>query len=188
MSYSREEFEQAFLNQYTDFERFENGEYMDDFLQQSWIGWQARAKTDDCCSEIPNSCEPVYFYQEPEAVGSNKWREIPGRTLEKQKQQSHFRGFKHRTLYTHPVSANDAKHHAVLQAQIWAQEARTQKAIVKEIGEMVGCANDWEMVEAVRNALATLPPNEHGKNRYGLEARVAELESDEQEIAGDNNV
>lgn len=41
MSYSREEFEQAFLNQYTDFERFENGEYMDDFLQQSWIGWQA---------------------------------------------------------------------------------------------------------------------------------------------------
>ena len=55
MSYSREEFEQAFLNQYTDFERFENGEYMDDFLQQSWIGWQARAKTDACCSEIPNS-------------------------------------------------------------------------------------------------------------------------------------
>jgi hypothetical protein len=37
----REEFEQAFLNQYTDFERFENGEYIDDFLQQSWIGWQA---------------------------------------------------------------------------------------------------------------------------------------------------
>ena len=44
------------------------------------------------------------------------------------------------------------------------------------------------MVEAVRNALATLPPNEHGKNRYGLEARVAELESDEQEMSGDNNV
>ena len=105
MSYSREEFEQAFLNQYTDFERFENGEYMDDFLQQSWIGWQARAKTDACCSEIPNSCEPVYFYQEPEAVGSNKWREVPGRTLERQRQQSHFRGFKHRTLYTHPASA-----------------------------------------------------------------------------------
>ena len=61
-------------------------------------------------------------------------------------------------LYTHPASANDAKHHAVMQAQMWAQEARTQKAIVKEIGELVGCANDWEMVEAVRNALATLPP------------------------------
>jgi hypothetical protein len=41
MSYCREEFEQAFLNQHTDFERFENGEYMDDFLQQYWIGWQA---------------------------------------------------------------------------------------------------------------------------------------------------
>ena len=37
----REEFEQAFLNQYTDFERIKNGEYTDDFLQQSWIGWQA---------------------------------------------------------------------------------------------------------------------------------------------------
>ena len=72
-------------------------------------------------------------------------------------------------LYTHPASADDSKHHAVMQAQMWAQEARTQKAIVKEIGEMVGCANDWEMVEAVRNALATLPPNEHGKNRYGLD-------------------
>jgi len=41
MSYSREEFEQAFLNQYTDFERFENGEYMDDFLQHFYLGWQA---------------------------------------------------------------------------------------------------------------------------------------------------
>jgi hypothetical protein len=59
-------------------------------------------------------------------------------------------------LYTHPASADDSKHHAVLQAQIWAQEARTQKAIVKEIGEMVGCANDWEMVEAVRDALANV--------------------------------
>ena len=58
--------------------------------------------------------------------------------------------------YTHPASADDSKHHAVMQAQIWAQEARTQKAIVKEIGEMVGCANDWEMVEAVRDALANV--------------------------------
>ena len=81
-------------------------------INESWeafcegVMWQAaRAKTDACCSEIPNSCEPVYFYQEPEAVGSNKWREVPGRTLERQRQQSHFRGFKHRTLYTHPVSA-----------------------------------------------------------------------------------
>jgi hypothetical protein len=59
-------------------------------------------------------------------------------------------------LYTHPASADDSKHRAVMQAQIWAQEARTQKAIVKEIGEMVGCANDWEMVEAVRDALANV--------------------------------
>ena len=82
-------------------------------INESWeafcegVMWQAaRAKTDACCSEIPNSCEPVYFYQEPEAVGSNKWREVPGRTLERQRQQSHFRGFKHRTLYTYPASAD----------------------------------------------------------------------------------
>jgi hypothetical protein len=49
---------------------------------------------------------------------------------------------------------DDSKHHAVRQAQMWAQETRTQKAIVKQIGEIVGCANDWEMVEAVRNALS----------------------------------
>ena len=58
MSYCREEFEQAFLNQHTDFERFENGEYMDDFLQQSWIGWQASRQALSSCSEIPNSSDP----------------------------------------------------------------------------------------------------------------------------------
>jgi len=48
---------------------------------------------------------------------------------------------------------DESKHHAVMQAQMWAQEARTQKAIVRDIGKLVGCANDWEMVEAVRDAL-----------------------------------
>jgi len=52
------------------------------------------------------------------------------------------------------VVPDESKHHAVMQAQMWAQEARTQKAIVKQIGEIVGCANDWEMVEAVRDALS----------------------------------
>jgi|GEM_PF-4239007 len=51
------------------------------------------------------------------------------------------------------ASADNTKDHAVIQAKIWAQEARTQKAIVMEIGELVGCANDWEMVGAVRMAL-----------------------------------
>ncbi|MAC14238.1 MAG: hypothetical protein CL539_06105 [Alcanivorax sp.] len=46
------------------------------------------------------------------------------------------------------------KDNAVLQAQIWAQEARTQKGIVDEIGKLVGCANDWEMVSAVKAALS----------------------------------
>jgi len=104
----REEFEKAVADKWSDsysFTRFGDEDYFDEIVEGMWRGWQARAKTDACCSEIPNSCEPVYFYQEPEAVGSNKWREVPGRTLERQRQQSHFRGFKHRTLYTHPVSA-----------------------------------------------------------------------------------
>jgi hypothetical protein len=46
------------------------------------------------------------------------------------------------------------KDNAVLQAQIWAQEARTQKGIVDEIGKLVGCSNDWEMVGAVKAALS----------------------------------
>jgi len=109
MSDIRQDFEQAVADKWPDeysFNRFGDEDYFDEVLEGMWRGWQARAKTDACCSEIPNSCEPVYFYQEPEAVGSNKWREVLGRTLERQRQQSHFRGFKHRTLYTHPASAD----------------------------------------------------------------------------------
>lgn len=67
--------------------------------------------------------------------------------------------------YTRPsntVLADDAKHQSIIiQAQMWAQEARTQKAIVMEIGKLVGCKNDWEMVEAVKAALArTVVPGE----------------------------
>ena len=43
----REEFEQAVTDRWSDsysFTRFENGEYMDDFLQQYWIGWQASSE------------------------------------------------------------------------------------------------------------------------------------------------
>ena len=61
-------------------------------------------------------------------------------------------------LYTRPPSAetsNDAKDHAVMQAKMWAQEARTQKAIVMEVGELVGCQNDWEMASAVEAVLAS---------------------------------
>ena len=54
----REEFEQAVTDRWSDsysFTRFENGEYMDDFLQQYWIGWQASRRALSSCSEIPNS-------------------------------------------------------------------------------------------------------------------------------------
>jgi hypothetical protein len=52
--------------------------------------------------------------------------------------------------------ARRAKHHAVRQAEMQAQEARTQRAIVMDIGEIVGCANDWEMAKAVRERIAAL--------------------------------
>ena len=116
-----------------------NGCYADDFLQHFYLGWHA--------SRQALEGEPVAWWdgdmsaaEDSFSFKSNGYYRIP--------------------LYTHPASANDAKHHAVLQDQIWAQEARTQKAIVKEIGELVGCENDWEMVESVRDALATLPPKQ----------------------------
>lgn len=43
--------------------------------------------------------------------------------------------------------------HVRMQASIQAQEARTQKSIVTEIGAMVGCAEDWLTAGAVRAAL-----------------------------------
>ncbi|MGP4843358.1 hypothetical protein ACTXGQ_04435 [Marinobacter sp. 1Y8] len=58
-----------------------------------------------------------------------------------------------KALQARPQS-QDGKDNAVQQAQIWAQEARTQKAIVSEIGELVGCSEDWRMVSAVKAALS----------------------------------
>jgi hypothetical protein len=48
--------------------------------------------------------------------------------------------------------AND-KANVIQQAEIQAQEARTQRAIVMGIGALVGCGNDWEMVGSVSAAL-----------------------------------
>jgi hypothetical protein len=78
------------------------------------------------------------------------------------------------------VVPDDSKHHAVMQAQMWAQEARTQKAIVMEIGKLVGCKNDWEMVEAVKAALAStvvqesaacVSPEPHYETQRGLSCK-----------------
>lgn len=65
----------------------------------------------------------------------------------------HMAGY--RELGSRAAEAETVRDNAVQQAKMWAQEARTQKAIVKGIGELVGCENDWEMVEAVRRALAS---------------------------------
>ena len=109
------------------------------------------------CSEIPNSSDP----DSRQALEGEPVAWWDGDTSAAEDSFSiKLDRFYTIPLYTHPASANDAKHHAVLQDQIWAQEARTQKAIVKEIGELVGCENDWEMVESVRDALATLPPKQ----------------------------
>ena len=136
----REEFEQAVTDKWSDsykFTRFGDEDYYDEVLEGMWRGWQA--------SRQALEGEPVAWWDGDTSAAEDSFSFKLDR-------------FYTIPLYTHPASANDAKHHAVMQAQMWAQEARTQKAIVKEIGELVGCANDWEMVEAVRNALATLPP------------------------------
>lgn len=49
--------------------------------------------------------------------------------------------------------AVNARDNLIQQVQQQAQEARTQKHIVSEIGELVGSRRDWEMVSAVRNRL-----------------------------------
>ena len=134
----RAAFEQAVADKWSDsykFTRFGDEDYYDEVLEGMWWGWQA--------SRQALEGEAVAWWDGDMSAAEdsfsfklNRCYTIP--------------------LYTHPASADDSKHHAVMQAQIWAQEARTQKAIVKEIGEMVGCANDWEMVEAVRDALANV--------------------------------
>ena len=132
----REKFEQAVTDRWSDsysFTRFGDEDYYDEVLEGMWWGWQAsRQGVEGEPTAIVNDSGVLEWYP--------PYNRPPAGTK----------------LYTHPVSADDSKHHAVMQAQIWAQEARTQKAIVKEIGEMVGCANDWEMVEAVRDALANV--------------------------------
>ena len=166
MSDIRQDFEQAVADKWPDeysFNRFGDEDYFDEVLEGMWRGWQARAKTDACCSEIPNSCEPVYFYQEPEAVGSNKWREVPWRTLERQMQQSHFRGFKHRTLYTHPASA--AKQ-AVSVPKQWVDLMRELvKDLISEIKTKQKLKPDERVAEdlgAVREAIAMIAKQEQG--------------------------
>ena len=54
----RAAFEQAVTDRWSDsysFTRFGDEDYYDEVLEGMWQGWQARAKTDACCSEIPNS-------------------------------------------------------------------------------------------------------------------------------------
>ena len=138
----RAAFEQAVAEKWSDsykFTRFGDEDYYDEIVEGMWRGWQA--------SREAVESEPVAWWDGDTSAAEDSF-------------SFKSNGYYRIPLYTHPASANDAKHHAVLQDQIWAQEARTQKAIVKEIGELVGCENDWEMVESVRDALATLPPKQ----------------------------
>ena len=139
----RAAFEQAVADRWSDsykFTRFGDEDYYDEVLEGMWWGWQASREEGEPIGEVGYMIQPNW-----DDPSKTKGVALVDKSLAP--------GTK---LYTHPASADDSKHHAVMQAQMWAQEARTQKAIVKEIGEMVGCANDWEMVEAVRNALANV--------------------------------
>lgn len=131
----------------------ETGEYHYPVTQDAWLIWQesqeqaARAQDE----------EPLGFVQ------SDGLRSLmqghPARVYPVGVAPSPF---KTRTfVYTRPPAQPDtdqsAKDNAVQQAQIWAQEARTQQSIVREIGELVGCDEDWRMVSAVREALGAQP-------------------------------
>jgi hypothetical protein len=63
---------------------------------------------------------------------------------------------------------NGALSHTRLQASIQAQEARTQKAIVAEIGAMVGCGEDYMTAGAVRAQLAPVQGEAVAWAHYGL--------------------
>lgn len=60
--------------------------------------------------------------------------------------------------------------HLRLQASIQAQEARTQKAIVAEIGAMVGEPCDWLTASAVREALKAQQPSSVVDERAAFDA------------------
>lgn len=66
-----------------------------------------------------------------------------------------------------------AKDNAIQQAQCWAQEARTQKAIVHHIGTLVGCENDWETAEAVKARIDELEQAKAEINPARLSAQYA---------------
>jgi hypothetical protein len=140
------------------------------FPNQVWqaaCDWKARAQ---------DGGEPLfrqYYYK-------GKWHDFINNEHE---ELAISAGREVRSLYLHPPSSvvpDDSKHHAVMQAQMWAQEARTQKAIVMEIGKLVGCKNDWEMVEAVKAALAStvvpesaacVSPEPHYETQRGLSCK-----------------
>lgn len=71
------------------------------------------------------------------------------------------------------IAHERAKENAVQQARGWAQEARTQKSIVKAIGAMVGCDNDWEVESHVKGVLIYL--NATAQHKHTFAARPVEI-------------
>lgn len=61
-----------------------------------------------------------------------------------------------RELLAHIEQLQADKAAVIQQAEIQAQEARTQRGIVMDIGKLVGCDKDWEMVEAVKARIERL--------------------------------
>lgn len=58
------------------------------------------------------------------------------------------------------------KSHLIQQAQMWAQEARTQQHIVRDIGALVGCDNDWETHGAVKAEIERLRGDIKGPDEF----------------------
>lgn len=60
------------------------------------------------------------------------------------------------TLTAENAAMTRDKENLIQQAEQWAQEARTQRSIVLEIGGLVGCDKDFEMVSAVRDYIIAM--------------------------------
>jgi len=102
---SREDFEQEFLSQYVEFVRFGSGEYMDDFLQYSWLGWQAGRKA------LDDDHEPLYIVLANEEPG-HEWVFVEietedGRSVSAGEREPHSCGVRVGPFYTRPARADD---------------------------------------------------------------------------------
>jgi hypothetical protein len=159
----REEFEQAVADKWSDsykFTRFGDEDYYDEVLEGMWQGWQASREEG----------EPIGFLQSSgvsQLSGGHPAKLYPiGATPSP---------FESSTLvYTHPASA---------------EVERLQSRVAEKCDAPVGWIGPEKYKAACESKMKFFKTiKELREQNEKLQARVAELESDEQEMSGDNNV